>query len=117
MVAPPARASTLGAVTPDSLAPADAPARAAGALGAVRPMERRRLPDDVAAQLLDLVAASSGSEVALPAERALCEQLGVSRNVLREALAALSQAGVIETRGKARIAHVGRARASRVARL
>ena len=95
----------------------DAPPRAPGSLGAVRPMERRRLPDDVADQLLDLVAAASGSEITLPAERTLCEQLAVSRNVLREALAALAQAGVIETRGKLRIAHVGRARASRVARL
>src|SRR4029079_8222949 len=40
-----------------------------------------------------------------------------SRNVLPEALAALGQVGIIETRGKLRIAHVGRARASRVARL
>ena len=97
--------------------PAPAPPRGAGTLGAVRPLERRKLPHDVADQLLDLIAASSGSEIALPAERTLCEQLAVSRNVLREALAALGQAGIIETRGKLRIAHVGRARASRVARL
>ena len=81
----------------------------------LRPTERRRLPDDVAEQLLELIASSTGSEVALPPERALCEQLSVSRNVLREAFAALNQAGVIETRGKLRIAHVGQARARRVA--
>lgn len=107
-------------MTPDRAVPSDppdAPPRAAASLGGVRPMERRRLPDDVADQLLDLVAASSGSEITLPAERTLCEQLAVSRNVLREALAALTQAGVIETRGRLRVAHVGRARASRVARL
>jgi DNA-binding FadR family transcriptional regulator len=86
-------------------------------LRALRPTERRKLPHDVADQLLDLIASSAGSEITLPSERALCEQLSVSRNVLREALAALHQAGVIETRGKARIAHVGQARARRVARL
>ena len=101
--------------------PADADARnehsraTTPTLRALRPAERRRLPDDVADQLLELIASSSGSEVALPPERALCEQLSVSRNVLREAFAALNQAGVLETRGKLRIAHVGQARARRVA--
>ncbi len=98
----------------------DAPDRrrlAPGSLGTVRPTARRKLPHDVADQLLDLIAASAGSEIKLPAERTLCEQLAVSRNVLREALAALAQAGILETRGKLRIAHVGRARAIRVARL
>jgi DNA-binding FadR family transcriptional regulator len=71
----------------------------------------------VADQLLELIAGSAGPEVALPAERRLCDQLSVSRNVLREALAALDQAGVIETRGKLRIAHVGQARARQVATL
>jgi GntR family transcriptional repressor for pyruvate dehydrogenase complex len=107
-------------VTPNpSAAPDPGPGRPrrAGTLGAVRPLERRKLPHDVADQLLDLIAAGQGSEIALPAERSLCEQLAVSRNVLREALAALGQAGIIETRGKLRIAHVGRARAARVARL
>jgi GntR family transcriptional repressor for pyruvate dehydrogenase complex len=97
--------------------PAGARPRAAATLGTVRPLERRKLTHDVADRLLDLIAASSGSEITLPAERTLCEQLAVSRNVLREALAALGQVGIIETRGKLRIAHVGRARASRVARL
>jgi GntR family transcriptional regulator, transcriptional repressor for pyruvate dehydrogenase complex len=94
----------------------DPPARAPGSLGAVKPLVRRKLPHDIADHLLDVIAASSGSEIALPTERKLCEQLGVSRNVLREALAALAQAGIVETRGKLRIAYVGRARASRVAR-
>jgi len=112
-----ARVSTLGTVMPESPASPDATEAVRGSLGAVRPMARRRLPHDVADQLLDLIAASSGSEIALPAERKLCEQLAVSRNVLREALAALAQSGILETRGKLRIAHVGRARASRIARL
>ena len=102
---------------PDFSAPPNVTEAVPGPLGDVRPMERRRLPQDVADQLLDLIAASSGSEIVLPAERRLCVQLAVSRNVLREALAALAQAGILETRGKLRIAHVGRARASKVARL
>src|SRR5215470_6309786 len=112
-----ARASTLGLVMTDQSAAAAAPETELASLGGVRPLARRRLPHDVADQLLDLVAASSGSEIALPAERKLCEQLGVSRNVLREALAALTQSGILETRGKLRIAHVARARANRIARL
>jgi GntR family transcriptional regulator, transcriptional repressor for pyruvate dehydrogenase complex len=112
-----ARAGTLGVVMADPSAPPDATEAARASLGGVRPLERRRLPYDVADQLLDLIAASSGTEIALPAERKLCEQLAVSRNVLREALAALTQSGILETRGKVRVAHVGRARASRIARL
>jgi GntR family transcriptional regulator, transcriptional repressor for pyruvate dehydrogenase complex len=118
--APSVAGSTVAAVQSDPAGqetPA-APARASeSTLRALRPTERRKLPHDVADQLLDLIASSTGSEITLPAERALCEQLSVSRNVLREALAALHQAGVIETRGKLRIAHVGQARARRVARL
>src|SRR4029078_12765375 len=82
--------STLGGVTTDPSAapdPAPAPPRGTGTLGAVGPLERRKLPHDVADQLLDLIAASSGSEIALPAERTLCEQLGVSPNGLRGELA------------------------------
>lgn len=86
-------------------------------LQAPQPASRRKLPHEVADQLLELIASSTGPEVALPPERRLCDQLSVSRNVLREALAALDQVGVIETRGKLRIASVGQARARQVAQL
>jgi GntR family transcriptional repressor for pyruvate dehydrogenase complex len=96
------------------------PRKADGAspvLVTARPAQRRKLSQEVASQLLELIASSASAEVTLPAERQLCEQLSVSRNVLREALAALGQLGVYDTRGKARVAHVSRARAQLVARL
>src|SRR5690606_6660734 len=37
---------------------------------------------------------------ALPSERTLATQLGVSRNTLREAIRALSHAGVLDIRGR-----------------
>ena len=86
------------------------------ALGIVRPARRRGLAHEVAEQLVELIAESASPEVALPSERALGEQLGVSRNVLREALAALDQMGLTETRGKARIGLTRRARVHRLAR-
>jgi GntR family transcriptional regulator, transcriptional repressor for pyruvate dehydrogenase complex len=78
---------------------------------------KRSLPAEVLDQLLNLIAGGSGAEFALPNERELCEQLGVSRNVLREALAGLESHGVVEIRGKSRIAMIARARAQLVARV
>jgi GntR family transcriptional repressor for pyruvate dehydrogenase complex len=86
-------------------------------LGAARPLRRRGLAQEVADQLVDLIASSSSSEVALPPERALRDQFAVSRNVLREALAALDQMGLVETRGKTRVGLTPRARAQQLARL
>jgi DNA-binding FadR family transcriptional regulator len=86
-------------------------------LSGLRPTRRRSLPHDVADQLIELIASSTGGEVALPPERRLCEQLSVSRNVLREALSALDHQGVVETRGKARVGVTARARAALVARV
>lgn len=97
-----------------------APARAGlppAALTGVRPAQRRRLTEEVVAQLLELIAAAEQEELALPVERELCVQLGVSRNVVREALSVLDGQGVVETQGKARVAFAGRARAQLVARV
>ena len=55
----------------------------------VRRSRRRSLPQEVANRLVELVASGGAPELVLPPERQLSEQLGVSRNVLREALSAL----------------------------
>ena len=58
-----------------------------------------RLSDRVAQQLLDLIQTTSLQTGAkLPTERALAEQLGVSRTALREAIQKLSSRGVLESR-------------------
>jgi GntR family transcriptional repressor for pyruvate dehydrogenase complex len=89
----------------------------ASPLSAARPLRRRGLAQEVADELVDLIAASTSPEVALPPERVLREQFEVSRNVLREALAALDQMGLVETRGKTRVGLTPRARAQQLARL
>lgn len=89
----------------------------ASMLADLRPPRRRSLPLEVADQLVELIASASAGELVLPPERRLCEQLAVSRNVLREALSALGHQGVVETRGKARIGLPARARARLVARV
>jgi GntR family transcriptional regulator, transcriptional repressor for pyruvate dehydrogenase complex len=88
------------------------PARLTGA----RPARRKGLPHEVADQLLELIANSGSPQVTLPSERQLGDDLAVSRNVLREALAALDHMGVVETRGKKRIGDTSRARALLLAR-
>ena len=93
-----------------------APARQAEPLVA-RPVRRRSLPIDVSDQLLELIAAAGAPELQLPAERVLSEQLQVSRNVLREALAALEGIGAVEVRGRSRVGIVPRARTQLVARV
>ena len=58
-----------------------------------------RLSDRVAQQLLDLIQTTSLQTGAkLPTERALAEQLGVSRTALREAIQKLSSRGILESR-------------------
>lgn len=83
---------------------------------ALTPTRRRTLPEEVASQLLEQIAADEGDEVRLPSERNLAELMGVSRASLREALSALNELGVLETRGKAKYAEPQRARAALVGR-
>jgi GntR family transcriptional repressor for pyruvate dehydrogenase complex len=72
-------------------------------LGALAPVTRRTLSEEVLDRLLELIAAGASPTQRLLPEHALCERLGVSRSALREALSGLGHRGVIETRGKARI--------------
>jgi GntR family transcriptional repressor for pyruvate dehydrogenase complex len=77
----------------------------------IRRARRRSLPQEIADQLLELIAAAGSSQYKLPPEKILCEQFGVSRTSLREALSALTHIGVLEIRGKAKFGVSGRARA------
>ena len=62
-------------------------------------MSTLRLSDRVACQLLELVQERQLQPGArLPTERALAEQMGVSRTALREAIQRLSSRGVLESR-------------------
>lgn len=68
-----------------------------GAERGARP--RERLSDQVAAQLQELIASGrvrAGEK--LPSERELCELLGVSRTVVREAVRALASKRLVEVR-------------------
>jgi GntR family transcriptional repressor for pyruvate dehydrogenase complex len=85
-------------------------------LARIRPAKRRSLPEEIVDQLLELIASATTPKYRLPPERKLCEQLGVSRTSLREALSALSHLGVLETHGKAKMGLAPRARAQLVAR-
>src|SRR5262249_4112565 len=76
-----------------------------------RPTRRRSLPGEIIDQLLDLIASDPALAPRLPSERTLSEQLGVSRASLREALSALGELGVVETRGKAKFLRPSRAKA------
>ncbi|MCE1206748.1 MAG: winged helix-turn-helix domain-containing protein, partial [Spirochaetia bacterium] len=65
-------------------------------------MERKRL--ELVQQLKSLIQSSSfsgkhnGTETKLPPERELAQSLGVSRNLLREAMITLEAMGYIEIR-------------------
>ncbi|HEU0195191.1 MAG TPA: ArgE/DapE family deacylase [Gaiellales bacterium] len=83
-----------------------------------RQLERNSLHRQVGDRLIDLITAGeTGSEVVLPPERELAADLGIGRNSLREAIASLDRLGIIETRGRARVGLVDRARAHRMARV
>lgn len=72
---------------------------------------RRNLSEDVVDGLLTFIADGSAPERRLPVERALCDQLHVSRSTVREALSTLTQLGVVVTRGKGRYGSLVGARA------
>ncbi len=75
------------------------PAPAPGAPGHIVPTGTARLSDRIAAQLRELIRSRDlkpGDR--LPAERALALELGVSRTVLREAIAQLSSQGLLHAR-------------------
>jgi GntR family transcriptional repressor for pyruvate dehydrogenase complex len=65
----------------------------------LQPVQRQSLSDAVFEQIRDQILRGErrpGS--ALPAERALCETLGVNRSAVREALRRLEQAGLVSVR-------------------
>lgn len=64
-----------------------------------QPVDNRRLYEQVAAQIGDLIGRGEFTPgQRLPAERDLARQLGVSRPVVREAMIALEIAGLLEVR-------------------
>jgi GntR family transcriptional regulator, transcriptional repressor for pyruvate dehydrogenase complex len=66
---------------------------------ALRPVNRRSVPEDVFEQIVDEVLSGEMQPgEALPSERRLAEVLGVSRPAVREALKRLIAAGLIEVR-------------------
>ncbi len=74
-------------------------------------LRHRTLAEEVLYRLLEFIAAGDSPSQQLLPEHALCERLGVSRGALREALAGLGHLGIVETRGKTRIASTVAARA------
>ena len=70
-----------------------------GAAGALKPIQRRSLSDEIVTQIVDLIARhvlKPGER--LPAERELCKRFGVGRTSLREALRSLAVMGILEGR-------------------
>jgi DNA-binding FadR family transcriptional regulator len=65
----------------------------------LKPVPRQSLSDAVFAQLRDqIVSGALAPGARLPAERVLCEQLGVNRGAVREALRKLEQARLVSIR-------------------
>lgn len=94
-----------------SVAPADEASH-----GGLEALRRRSLSEDVVDRLLEFIAEGTAPERRLPVERALCDQLRVSRTTVREALSTLTLVGVLETRGKARYGSLVGARAQLASR-
>lgn len=74
-------------------------------------VQHRTLAEEVLYRLVEFIAAGDSPSQQLLPEHALCSRLGVSRGALREALAGLGHLGIVETRGKARVASTVAARA------
>jgi GntR family transcriptional repressor for pyruvate dehydrogenase complex len=87
---------------PRAFDPADALAAqrsATGWIAQVQPITRRALHQQIAESLRDLIIAGTiQCGEALPPERALAQQFGVSRATVREALRALQMWGLVEAR-------------------
>lgn len=67
-------------------------------MSAYRPIARTKTTEQVVERIEQLIIDGRLSEnEALPSERELASMLGVSRNILREALSVLGQKGLIET--------------------
>lgn len=76
----------------------DDEAATASVTGFERVSREPRLSDKVASRILKaIVAAPLRAGDSLPSERELCEQFGVSRTVVREAIRSLAGKGVLET--------------------
>jgi GntR family transcriptional repressor for pyruvate dehydrogenase complex len=66
---------------------------------ALKPVNRRSVPEDVFEQILaDVLSGEMQPGETLPSERRLAEVLGVSRPAVREALKRVSAAGLVEVR-------------------
>jgi DNA-binding FadR family transcriptional regulator len=85
--------------------------RLVGSEDLLAPVRHRTLADEVLDRLVEFIASGDAPSQQLLPEHALCERLGVSRGALREALAGLGHLGIVQTRGKARIASTVAARA------
>ena len=67
---------------------------------AFAPVERRTVADEVRERLLaSIMTGQLRAGDAIPSERALCDEFGVARTSLREAIQGLASLGVLERRG------------------
>lgn len=65
--------------------------------GDVKTLDRRSLHKDVADRLTDMIVSAEYPEGSLlPPERQLCEQMGVSRTVIREAIKSMETQGLVQ---------------------
>lgn len=73
---------------------------AAEGLGTFEPVERRTVSAEVRQRLIDAIRSGAlAPGQPLPAERVLCQEFGVARTSVREAIQGLVTAGYVERRG------------------